>query len=55
MRKQDLAVPIYVGEESSFPWMYPGAAGLILLLLACGLYGLRRFMSGQRRIKIVKS
>jgi len=55
IRNQDLAVLIYVGEESSFPWLYLGAAGLILLLLAGGLYGLRRFMSGQRRIRIVKS
>jgi hypothetical protein len=55
IRNQDLAVLIYVGEESSFPWLYLGAAGLILLLLAGSLYGLRRFMSGQRRIRIVKS
>jgi hypothetical protein len=52
---QDLAVLIYVSEDSSFPWLYLGAAGLILLLLASGLYALRRFVSGQRRIRIVKS
>lgn len=55
IRNQDLAVLIYVGEESSFPWLYLGAAGLILLFLAGGFYGLKRFMSGQRRIRIVKS
>jgi hypothetical protein len=54
-RNQDLALLIYVGQESSFPWLYLGAAGLILLLLAGGLFGLRRFLSGQRRIRIVKS
>lgn len=54
-RKQDLAVLIYVGKESSFPWMYLAAAGLVLLLLAGGLFGLRRFLSSQRRIRIVKS
>jgi hypothetical protein len=55
IRNQDLALLIYVGEESSFPWLYLGAAGLILLLLAGSLYALRRFVSGQRRIRIVKS
>ncbi len=54
-RNQDLALLIYVGQESSFPWLYLGAAGLILFLLAGGLFGLRRFLSGQRRIRIVKS
>lgn len=54
-RKQDLAVLIYVGKQSSFPWMYLAAAGLILLLLAGGFFGLRRFLSNQRRIRIVKS
>jgi hypothetical protein len=53
--KQDLAVLIYVGEDSSFPWLYLGATGLILLLLAGSLYALKRFVSGQRRIRIVKS
>jgi len=55
IRSQDLAVLIYVGEDSSFPWLYLGAAGLVLLLLAGSLYTLRRFMSGQRRIRIVKN
>ena len=55
IRSQDLAVLIYVGEDSSFPWLYLGAAGLVLLLLAGSLYALRRFMSGQRRIRIVKN
>jgi len=54
-RKQDLAVLIYVGKQSSFPWMYLAEGGLILLLLAGGLFGLRRFLSSQRRIRIVKS
>ncbi len=52
---QDLAVLIYVGEDSSFPWLYLGAVGLILVLLAGSLYALRRFVGGQRRIRIVKS
>jgi len=55
IRSQDLAVLIYVGEDSSFPWLYLGAAGVLLLLLAGSLYTLRRFMSGQRRIRIVKN
>ena len=55
MRRQDLAVLIYVGKKSSFPWLYLAAGGLILLLLGCGLFGLRRFLSSQRRIRIVKS
>ncbi len=55
IRNQDLAVLIYVGEQAPSPWLYLGAAGLILLLLAGGLYGMRRFMSGQRRIRIVKN
>ncbi len=55
IRNQDLAALIYVGEQASSLWLYLGAAGLILLLLAGGLYCLRRFMNGQRRIRIVKS
>lgn len=54
-RNQELAVLIYVGEDSSFPWLYLGAAGLILVLFGGSLYALRRFVSGQRRIRIVKS
>jgi hypothetical protein len=53
-RKQDLAVLIYVGKQSSFPWIYLAAGGLIMLLLAGGLFSLRRFLSSQRRIRIVK-
>ncbi len=55
IRNLDLAVLIYVGEQASFPWQYLGIAGLILLLLAGGLWGLRRILSGQRKIRIVKS
>ncbi|HPS92281.1 MAG TPA: hypothetical protein PKV33_09000 [Methanothrix sp.] len=55
IRKQDLAVLIYVGKQSSIPWMYLLAGGLIMLLLAGGLFGLRRFLSSYRRIRIVKS
>jgi hypothetical protein len=55
MRKQDLAVLIYVGKQSSFPWIYLVAAGLILLVLAGSLFGLRRFLSSHRRIRIIKS
>jgi hypothetical protein len=54
-RNQELAVLIYVGEAPPSVWLYLGAAGLILLLLASGLWGLRRFMSGRRRIRIIKS
>ncbi|MDD4446719.1 MAG: hypothetical protein PHN61_03470 [Methanothrix sp.] len=55
IRSQDLAVLIYVGEDSSFPWLYLVATGLILLILAGSLYALKRIVSGQRRIRIVKS
>jgi len=54
-RNQDLAVLIYVGEDAPSLWLYLGAAGLILLLMAGGLWGLRRFMSGRRRLRIIKS
>ncbi|MCX6673414.1 MAG: hypothetical protein NTY37_06530 [Methanothrix sp.] len=54
-RNQELAVLIYVGEAPPSLWLYLGAAGLILLLLAGGLWGLRRFMSGRRRLRIIKS
>ena len=54
-RNQELAVLIYVGEGAYSLWLYLGAAGLILLFLAGGFCGLRRFMSGQRRLRIVKS
>lgn len=55
IRKQDLAVLIYVGKQSSIPWMYLAAGVLIMLLLAGGLFGLRRFLCSHRRIRIVKS
>ncbi len=54
-KSQDLALLICVSEQSSIPWLYMGAAGLILLLLAVGIFALRRFVSGQKRIRIVKS
>ena len=54
-RSQELAVLIYVGEDAPSAWLYLGTAGLILLLLAGGLWGLRRFMSGRRRLRIIKS
>ena len=54
-RNQELAVLIYVGEAPPSLWLYLGAAGLILLLLAGGLCGLRRLMSGRRRLRIIKS
>ena len=54
-RSQEFAVLIYVGESAYSLWLYLGAAGLILLLLAGGFWGLRRLMSGQRRLRIVKS
>ncbi len=54
-RNQELAVLIYVGEPPPSLWLYLGAAGLILLLLAGGLWGLRRLMSGRRRLRIIKS
>jgi hypothetical protein len=54
-RSQEFAVLIYVGEAPPSVWLYLGAAGLILLLLAGGLWGLRRFMSGRRRLRIIKS
>ncbi len=54
-RSQELAVLIYVGEDAPSAWLYLRAAGLILLLMAGGLWGLRRLMSGRRRLRIVKS
>ncbi|MCX6678179.1 MAG: hypothetical protein NTU95_09585 [Methanothrix sp.] len=54
-KSQELALLIYVGEGAPSPWLYLGAAGLILLFLAGGFWGLRRFMSGRRRLRIVKS
>lgn len=54
-RSQELAVLVFVGEGAYSLWLYLGVAGLILLLLAGGLWGLRRIMSGRRRLRIVKS
>jgi hypothetical protein len=54
-RGQDLAVLIYVGEQDYSLGLYLGAAGLILLFLAGGFLAMRRFMSGRRRLRIVKS
>ena len=54
-RSQELAVLIYVGEGAYSLWLYLGAAGLILLFLAGGFWGLRRFMRGQKRLRIIKS
>ena len=54
-RNQELAVLIHVGEDAPSLWLYLGAAGLIVLLLAGGLWGLRRLMSGRRRLRIIKS
>ena len=54
-RSQDLALMVFVGEDASSSWLYLGAAGLALLLLAGGFLGLRRFMSGRRKIRIIRS
>ena len=54
-RSQDLTLMVFVGEEASSSWLYLGAAGLALLLLAGGFLGLKRLMSGRRRIRIIRS
>lgn len=54
-RRQDLAVLIYVGEQDYSLGLYLGAAGLILLFLVGSFLAMRRFMSGRRRLRIVKS
>jgi hypothetical protein len=54
-RSQELAVLIYVGEGAYSLWLYLGAAGLILLFLAGGFWGLKKFMRGQKRLRIIKS
>jgi len=54
-RRQDLVAIVYVGEAASSLWLYLGAAGLIMLLLAGGFLAVRRLMSGQRRLRIIKS
>jgi hypothetical protein len=54
-RSQDLTLLVLVGEDSSSSWHYLGGAGLVLLLLAGGFLGLRRFMGGRRNIRIIRS
>jgi len=54
-RSQDLAVLVFVGEDSPPSWFYLGMAGLVLLFLAGGFWGLKKFMRGQKRLRIIKS
>ena len=54
-RCQELAALVYVGEDAYTLWRYLGAAGLILLLVAGSLWGMKRFMSGRRRLRIIKN
>jgi hypothetical protein len=54
-RSQELAALVYVGEDANSLWQYLGAAGLILLLVAGSLWDLKRFLSGRRRLRIIKS
>jgi hypothetical protein len=54
-RSQELAVLIYVGKAPPSLWLYLGAAGMIVLFLAGSFWGLRRFMSGRRKIRIIRS
>jgi hypothetical protein len=54
-RSQELAAMIYVGEGTYSLWLYLGDAGMILLFLAGGFLAIRRFMSGRRRLRIIKS
>ena len=54
-RSQDLTLLVLVGEYSSSSWLYLGGAGLALLLLAGVFLGLRRLMSGRRKIRIIGS
>ncbi|MDD1750036.1 MAG: hypothetical protein LUO89_09185 [Methanothrix sp.] len=54
-RSQGLVALVYVGKAPPSLWLYLGTGGLILLLLAGGILGLRRFMSGRRRLRIIKS
>ncbi|MFZ3150035.1 MAG: hypothetical protein WA137_13510 [Methanothrix sp.] len=54
-RSQDLTLMVFVGEEASSSWPYLGAAGLAFLLLAGGFLGLKRLMSGRRKIRIIRS
>jgi hypothetical protein len=54
-RSQELAVLVFVGESPFTSWLYLGLAGLMFLLLAGGLLGLKRFMSGRKKLRIIKS
>jgi hypothetical protein len=54
-RRQDLVAIVYVGEAGPSLWLYLGAAGVILLVLAGGFVTMKRLMSGQRRLRIIKS
>lgn len=54
-RSQELYALVYVGEGASFLSQHLWTAGLILLILAGCLWGLKRFLSGRRRIRIIKS
>jgi hypothetical protein len=54
-RSQDLTLLVLAGEDSSSSWLYLGGAGMALLLLAGGFLGLRRFMSGRRKMRIIRS
>jgi hypothetical protein len=55
LRSQELAALVFVGEDAHSQWLYLGAAGLILLLLAGCFWGLKRFLCGRRRIRIIKN
>jgi hypothetical protein len=54
-RSQENAAFVYVGDVSYSSWLYPGAAGLtlLLLLIAGGLLVRRKLMSGRRRVRII--
>ncbi|MEI8003496.1 MAG: hypothetical protein WCG94_04105, partial [Methanothrix sp.] len=54
-RSQELAALVYVGEDADSLWLYLGMAGMVLLLLAGSLWGLKRLLSGRRRLRIIKS
>ncbi len=54
-RSQELAALVYVGEDADSLWLYLKMAGMVLLLLAGSLWGLKRLLSGRRRLRIIKS
>lgn len=54
-RSQELSVLVFVGESPFTSWLHLGLAGLMVLLLAGGLLGLKRFMSGGKKLRIIKS